>query len=204
MKCSNMIWSGIFLLLAGCSSDRLITTTDQYGRSLSVLHTEDQIFQGPIVVEIGQFDSLGKFNPYATATGEPLIQSVFRGAAPAALGAALLRPPETNINASGGSGGGAGTGSTGIGSGSAGGASTGGGVVNVNSAATSNSRSRGGSATGGQASSGSSTSSATSSPTVTGTVGSSTSSATGGSSGTGGSACQGNCGGGNNGNGNSP
>src|SRR5215469_5489828 len=203
MKCSNMIWSGIFLLLAGCSSDRLITTTDQYGRSLSVLHTEDQIFQGPIVVEIGQFDSLGKFNPYATATGEPLIQSVFRGAAPAALGAALLSPPETNINASGG-GGGAGTGSTGIDSGSAGGASTGGGVVNVNSAATSNSRSRGGSATGGQASSGSSTSSATSSPTVTGTVGSSTSSATGGSSGTGGSACQGNCGGGNNGNGNSP
>jgi len=190
---------------AAACGDRLNTVFDDYGRSVSVVHTQEGI-EGPIVVEVGQFDQTGKFVPIAEGTGEPLVQSLLRGAGASSLYGGLVRPPTTNINASGGSGGGAGTGSTGIGS-APGGSGQGGGIVNVNSSATS--AARGGQATGGTASGGTGgnpTSSATGQGglggNVTGGVGgqggtavaapANTNNATSSTSGAGGN-CQGNC-----------
>src|SRR5215831_1324725 len=124
------------LSLAACG-DRINTVFDDYGRSVSIVHTEEAV-QGPILVEIGQFDATGKFMSISGGSGETLVQSVIRGTGAASLYGIAQRPNQTNVNASGGSGGGAGTGSTGIGPAS--GAGQGGGIVNVNSSATSAAR----------------------------------------------------------------
>lgn len=174
---------GAALVLAGCQGNYLETVSDQYGNRLSVLRSET-LFQGPIVVEIGQFNSSGVFNPIAVGTGETLLQSVFRGAAASALGAALMRPDIHNqtTTSTGGSGGGFGTGSSGgvgtggsgsgSGAGQGGGSSTSGGALNVINTSTANpvtnaiSRARGG--RGGNAvSQGSSATSQTGSATAT-------------------------------------
>src|SRR5215467_7530927 len=62
------------IALCGCG-DRINTVFDDYGRSVSIVHTQEGI-QGPILVEIGQFDAVGKFIPIAGGSGETLVQSV--------------------------------------------------------------------------------------------------------------------------------
>jgi|SRR5262252_7256367 hypothetical protein len=121
----RLLAAALCLGVVACG-DRVNTIFDDYGRSVSVIHTQEGL-QGPILVEVGQFDGEGRFLPIAVGTGETLLQSVIRGSASAALTGIAQRPNTTNINASGGSGGGAGSGSTSPGSP--------GGVINVNTTA---------------------------------------------------------------------
>lgn len=228
----NHRYTGLILLIvllllalcifAGCS-DTLTTLTDQYGRKLTVLHTQT-FLQGPILVDVGQFDEKGHWQPIAQGAGESLLQSILRGGANGALSSALLRPDTVNNNTTvSGTGGGFGTGpaTSGTPGGTGIGGSTSGGAVNINANPTNsntntnrvrggNSNAQGGQAQGGQGGTSRSVANPTltSSPTVTSNPSATANPSTNPSStinvqtgGTGTGDCQGNCGG-NTGNGN--
>ena len=140
----RLLIAALCLGLVACG-DRVNTIFDDYGRSVSVIHTQEGI-QGPILVEVGQFDAAGRFLPISGGSGETLVQSILHNTGAAGLYGIAQRPNLTNVNASGGSGGGAGSGSTSPGSP--------GGTINVNtnttSGAQSGATSTGSTAAGGQ------------------------------------------------------